>query len=127
MFGTDYDGEHITLQPEFCVVKHSTFCGTDMGLTFYIHADNAARLLPDTDGGKLTDAELCLLEATSGYKASYGGRKPRIDMMHNNGFSDDDIQIASDNLKSLKLLNKAGAITVSGRNARPDRDTFKKW
>jgi hypothetical protein len=36
----------VTLEPGKAVVRHSIFCGEDMGLTFYVHPDNAAKLLP---------------------------------------------------------------------------------
>lgn len=126
-FGIDYDGETITLKPGYAVVEHSIFCGKDMGLTFYIHTDNAGKFLPDSSGNDLTDAELCLLDATAGLKSSYGGRKPRIDMMKRNGFTDEQIEQAKQSLISKKMLNSRGAITTLGRNNRPERNKFKNY
>jgi hypothetical protein len=125
-FGIDFDGQTIQLKPGFAVLEHSIFCGKDHGYTFYLHADNAVLFLPaPTD--TLSRAELCLLAATSGLKSSYDGRKPRIDMMHNNGFSDSDIAAATESLKAKKMLNAAGAITTSGKNACPERSQFRQW
>ena len=115
-FGTDYNGESIALKPGFAVIEHSIFCGKDMGLTFHIHPDNAAKLLPQSDDS-LSESELCMLSATAGLKSSYGGRKPRVDMMHRYGFSDSDIVAATESLKGKKLLRGNGSITPAGRNA----------
>src|SRR5208282_5018879 len=38
------------------MVEHSMFCGKDMGLTFYVHPDSAAKLLPAT-GEPLTETQ----------------------------------------------------------------------
>jgi hypothetical protein len=35
----------IMLQPGYAVVLHSHFCGTDMGLTFFVHPANAGKFL----------------------------------------------------------------------------------
>lgn len=111
----------ITLQPGFAVVEHSIFCGKDMGLTFYVHPENAAKLLPAPV--ELTPHEKIVLEATASLKSSYGGRD-RYDMMRDQrdrdtgGFpSRHEWDVAKQSLISKGLLNKAGAITVAGRNA----------
>jgi hypothetical protein len=35
----------VQLEPGFCVVVHSIFCGKDCGLTVYVHPDNLPKLL----------------------------------------------------------------------------------
>lgn len=116
IFGTDYDGTNFPLKPDIAIVEHSIFCGKDMGLTFYVHPDNAAKLLPDQTDGNYSDAELCLLAATSRLKSSYAGRKPRIDMMHANNFDNVAIEQAKTALIEKGLLRKNGSITTKGRN-----------
>jgi hypothetical protein len=125
-FGIDLNGQGITLKPGYAVVEHSIFCGKDGGLTFYIHPDNAGKFLTHDDQ-ELSRAELCLLDATGGLKASYAGRKPRIEMMRVNGFGDSDIATARDSLIRKKLLRKNGSITPAGMNARPPHHQFKQW
>lgn len=39
------EGSTFDLPPGFVVVEHSHFCGKDMGLRFYVHPDNVAKLL----------------------------------------------------------------------------------
>lgn len=125
-FGPCADGESIAIKQGYAIIEHSYFCGKDMGLVFYIRSENAAKLLPEKIEG-LTDCELCLLDATAGLKSSYAGRKPRIEMMHANGFNDDQIHDARQSLIEKKLLRKNGSITVAGRNQRPPRDKFRQW
>lgn len=126
-FGNDYNGAQFDIKPGIVVIKHSVFCGKDMGLTFYVNPENAAKLLPDQSNGDLSDAELCLLDATAGLKSSYAGRKPRIEMMRANGFSMADIETAKQSLIGKKLLRGNGSITPAGRNACPERGKFKRW
>jgi hypothetical protein len=112
------------LNPGIAIVKHSIFCGSDMGLTFYVHPQNAAALLP-APSAELSEHEKIVLDATCSLKSSYGGRdryqlaccaypnsdqKPLI--------SRTEYSAAKDSLRVKGLLNKAGAVTVAGRNAR---------
>lgn len=123
----------IILQPGFAVVEHSIFCGKDMGLTFYVHPDNAAKLLP-APSAELTPYEKTVLEATCGKKSSYNGQD-RYDMARDDcryssyrksyGLTESEAfptreqwELAKDSLIAKGLLNKAGAVTVAGRNAR---------
>jgi hypothetical protein len=123
----------IVLRPGFAVVEHSIFCGKDMGLTFYVHPDNAAKLLP-APAAELSPYEKTVLEATIGKKSSYGGQD-RYDMAKSDcayssywkayGLSEGvpfptraQWQEAKDSLIAKGLLNKAGAVTTAGRNAR---------
>ena len=122
----------IELKPGFCVVEHSIFCGRDMGLTFYVHPDNAAKLLP-APVAELSAHEKIVLDATAGLKSSYMG-KDRFQMSSENSrfsrysstpFAEKGVHPTREQWDAAKalliskgLLNKAGAITVAGRNAR---------
>ena len=113
----------VTLSPEFLVVKHSMFQGKDLGLTFYVHPAIAAKMLPAPV--ELTDYEKLVLSATASYKSSYGGRDryqmARDDNRGNLFPTRDEWERCKTSLVAKGLLNKAGAITVAGRNAVPSR------
>lgn len=118
----------VSLKPGFVLIRHTMFCGKDMGLTFYLHPDNAAKLLP-APTAELTDHEKLVIDATCSYKSSYGG-KDRYEMARDNARyspkadlfpSRADWDAAKQSLISKGLLNKAGAVTIAGRNARPSR------
>jgi hypothetical protein len=145
------------------MVEHSMFCGKDMGLTFYVHPDSAAKLLPADSQPELNDTQKLVLEATGSLKASYNGKdryensKPYGSMSHaevearlvkveailsasgnvvlksgkrvadriaelkawTNFFpSREEWESAKAELITLGYLNKAGAITNKGMNAR---------
>jgi hypothetical protein len=122
----------IVLKPGYAVIRHSVFCGKDTGLTFYVHPSNAAAMLPASV--ELPGFEKMVLEATCALKASYGGRD-RYEMAKDNsrwehyraeyGLADGAAfptraqwDEAKASLIAKGLLNKAGAVTVKGRNAR---------
>jgi hypothetical protein len=117
----------ITLQPGIAVVNHSRFCGSDMGLTFYVHPSDAAPMLP-ASLATLTDAERHVL-ASMGFKSSYGG-KDRYQLQrdqvnppwsptseHKPFPTRDEWKDTIEALKARGYLNKAGVITSAGRNA----------
>lgn len=108
----------VTLEPGICVVEHTMFCGKDMGLTFHIRADDVASMLPPP-ADELTREQKIVLTATACYKASYGGRN-RFQMVTDGDrvtITQNQWDTAKQSLIELKMLNKAGAITVTGRNA----------
>jgi len=117
----------VTLRPGFAVVCRSTFCGRDHGLTFYVHPSDAAALLP-APAADLTAHETIVLHATCSFKASYNGRD-RYDMARQEhrytsraavAFpTREEWDAAKASLIARGYLNKAGAVTVAGRNARP--------
>jgi hypothetical protein len=119
----------IDLQPGFVVKRHSIFCGKDSGLTFYLHPQDAAPMLPTK--AELTDHESLVLNATIGFKSSYAG-KDRYQMMaerinpiwaprdERKPFpTREQWDAAKQSLIARGLLNKAGAVTPAGRNANP--------
>lgn len=113
----------VTLVPGIVVIEHSVFCGKDSGLTFYVHPDNATKLLP-APAAELSDFEKIVLKATRSYKSSYMGRdryqmaladrpRPSIGPFPTR----QDWETAKQSLMAKGLLNKAGAITTAGKNA----------
>jgi hypothetical protein len=117
----------VKLQPGFAVIEHSMFCGKDMGLRFYVHPENAAKLLP-APAAPLSAHERLVLDATCGLKSSYMG-KDRYEMSFDNvryrapeeraSFpTRSQWDAAKASLIGKGLLNRAGAVTVAGKNAR---------
>ena len=145
------------------MVVHSMFCGKDMGLTFHVHPDSAAKLLPAGGQQELTETQKIVLNATASLKSSYNGKdryenskpydsltraeiaqkltsielifaakgnvmlksgKMAVDRMEElkawtNLFpTRDEWDLAKAQLIAHGYLNKAGAITTKGRNAR---------
>lgn len=130
-FGGNQEGKSIDLKPGFMIREHSIFCGKDMGLTFHLLDVDAQKFLPAEE--ELTKPEKIVLAATAGLKASYGGIKNFrfVEASKDTGIELADWEAAKAALIERKLLNRAGAITVTGRNAigdtrlshmyRPDR------
>jgi len=130
----------IVLKPGYAVVRSCMFRGKDMGLTFYVHPDNANKLIA-APTVELTPYETTVLETICSKKSSYAG-KDRYEMAHDDcvewggkpnawgrkpyGLSDDSIPFPTraqwDEAKALLiskgLLNRSGAVTPAGRNAR---------
>ncbi len=112
----------IELNPSIVVVEHSIFCGKDMGLTFYVHPQAATKLLPPP-ATELSATEKLVLESR-GYKSSYMGKDRYQMMLANARYSNapfptrQEWTAAEQSLIGQGYLNKAGAITVKGRNAR---------
>ena len=115
-FGGPSSVLEMTLFPGMAVVEHSIFCGEDMGLTFYIHPEDAPFLLPAPT--KLSPEERIVCEYSIARKSSYVG-KDRCDMAMDDGKipSRQEWDKAKESCITKKLLNKAGAITPAGRNA----------
>lgn len=112
-------------RPGFAVVRHSIFCGKDMGLTFYLHPDNAAKFLPKVE--ELTRDEKIVLVATRSLKSSYAGIK---DYRFHEANRDTKItrerwDAAKSALIARRLLNSAGAITTEGKNAAGSGDLYQ--
>jgi len=116
-FGRDLDGSAIRLSPGNAIVKHTIFCGKDMGLTIFIHPDNAPKFLP-APSDDITIYEKIVLVATRSLKASYGGIKDFrfVEANKYTGITREQWDNAKTALINKGLLNKAGAITPNGRN-----------
>ena len=93
----DRKDQHIALRSGFAVIRHSIFCGRDMGLTFYVHPE---------------DIERKVLKIIKSYKSAY-----RVDEARRQGVSEAQYREAMVTLQAQDLLDKRGAITTKGKNA----------
>lgn len=102
------------------IVEHSYFCGRDMGITIYANQADLAPLLPEKT--ELTEDERIVLKYTRSLKPSYNGiSNYRFhEASRSTGITAERWEAAKANLIVTKCLNKAGAITVRGRNAIED-------
>ena len=119
--------------PIGCVlVEHSIFCGKDMGLTFHIRPENLNRIaLPEKP--KMTRMEALVLIYTKSLKSSYAGisnyrfheaKRDKKDL------TETEWESAKTSCISKGWLNKAGAITPTGRNTIGSLgfiQTFNAW
>lgn len=106
-----------TLPDGMAVVEHSISRGIDMGITIYVNAENLSKMLPAPN--ETTWAEKVVLSATRGLKSSYGGIKDYRfrEALSQTGITKAEWDAAKESLIQKKMLNKAGAIQNSGRNA----------
>ena len=116
MFDGQVIPKEITWRPGFIVIEHDIFCGTDMGITFVVHANDMKTFALPIGDDDLTLLEKAVLEIICGLISSY--RKEEAERYWKISMQEyaDTIEL----LKSKKLLNKAGAVTVDGRNKRPN-------
>lgn len=114
------------IKPGYAVIRHTISGGKDLGLTFYIHPDNASKLLP-APAAEMPAIQRLVLVATASLKSSYAG-KDRYQMamgeyhckqaLRGEAFpTRDQWECAKAELIAGGYLNKAGAITTKGRNA----------
>jgi hypothetical protein len=110
------------LPPGFVVVVH--VIGRYEHIEIHTAADNVTRLLPAPV--TLTEDEEIVLVATRSLKASYGGVSNYrfVEARRYTGIDLHRWETAKSSLIARTLLNKAGAITVEGRNACPSHDLF---
>lgn len=109
--------DSVTVPDGFVCVEHSYFCGRDGGLTFHVPQANSAGLLPAPV--ELSWTEQVVLYACRSLKSSYAGiPNYRLhEASRATGITGAEYDQAKASLIGRKLLNKAGAITVDGRNA----------
>lgn len=111
----------VTIKPGFAIVRHTVSQGKDLGITFFLHPENAAAMLPAPI--ELTPHEKIVLSATAQYKASYNGQdRYQMAIPYNRALLEqyptrEQWEAAKQSLIARGFLNKAGAITVKGRNA----------
>jgi hypothetical protein len=108
----------VTLRSGFAVVKHTLFSGRDLGLTFYIHPDNAAQLLPPSDD-EITPTERKVLAIIGKLKSSY-----RKEYFNRAGIKEPELEAIKASLIKRGYLTKIGAITPKGRNARGNETPY---
>jgi hypothetical protein len=99
------------------IVKHSIFMGKDSGITIFANESDLANMLPPKV--ELSKDEKTVLKYTASYKSSYAGIKNYRwhEANRDLGISLEEWEEAKEKLIEKKMLNKRGAITVSGRNA----------
>lgn len=114
------DAPTFNITPNMFVMAHSIFCGKDMGITFYVHPSRLPALLPAPSAALSRECRIVLC-ATRSLKSSYAGISNfRFHEAHSQtGITLADWERCKAELIGMGLLNKAGAITVSGRNAIP--------
>jgi len=109
--------DKVQLVPGLVCVEHTHFQGKDLGLTIKVHPENAPKLLPDNIN-TTTREEKIVLVATRSYKNTYGGRTNiRYKNAHREtGILPDEWETAKQSCINKGWLNKAGAITNTGKN-----------
>jgi hypothetical protein len=120
--GTPFDGLNFGAEslpaPGFMVVEHSIFCGKDVGLTFHVHPENAAKFLPAAATAELTWGQRVVLCATRSLKSSHNGRTRADAAVEETGITRAEWDEAKSLCISQGLLNAAGAATIAGKNAK---------
>jgi hypothetical protein len=123
------EGQTLPIVPGACVVQHTLFCGQDLGLRIYVHPCDLTPLLPPVVD--LSQLETAIIDATASFKSSYNG-KDRYSMARPeswsrtpfHGYSHDTFPsrevwaAAVSGLIAKGFLDKRGALTIKGRNAR---------
>jgi len=107
----------VSLLPGVVCVEHSYFCGKDMGITIYVHPENAPTLI--TEKKEITRDEKIVLVFTRTYRNTYAGRTNiRFhEATRSMKISLEQWNSAVKSLKDKKLLNAAGSITNEGKNS----------
>lgn len=117
VFESGRPNEIKTLPQGFVIVRHSIFCGKDMGIRIYANQGELTPLLPISTESVTLDEKI-VLYATRSLKNSYGGVSDC--RFHSAtravGITRERWEAAKTSLIERKLLNKAGAITADGRN-----------
>lgn len=105
------------IKPGFVVVIHR-YCGVREYVEIICHPANMPINLEDKRED-FTQDELCVLYFTRCYKASYGGLSNYRyhECKSFNGITSANWELAKTSLISRGLLNKAGALTISGKNS----------
>jgi hypothetical protein len=91
--------------------------GTDY-VTVYVRPENLTKMLPAPVA--LTEREAIVIEYTCSYKNTYGGRTNIrfAEASERTGITVEQWEVAKASCIVRGLLNKAGAVTDAGRNAR---------
>jgi hypothetical protein len=118
-------GELKSLPINCMLVEHTIFCGTDCGLTIYVNPENLNKFV--TGGDDLGLDHHIVLTATANLKSSYAGiSNYRFhEASRETGITAERWETAKSFLISNSYLNKAGAITDKGRNARKYNNLFE--
>lgn len=117
--------DRVKLPAGFVAVKHSRFCGHDMGLTFYVPAESSPMFItaPVED---VTEDQKIVLAYTRSRKSSYAGISDyRFHEATKKGITRDRWNAAKSECIARGWLNKAGAITNDGRNVIAQFDDWR--
>jgi len=109
------EGKEFEIPVGVVVVEHSMFCGKDMGLTFYIRAENASKLLPASNDSLSADQKI-VLAATCGLKSFARFDEAQAET----GIDRERYDTAIVDLIAGGYLRKNKSITPKGRNAIGD-------
>jgi hypothetical protein len=115
----------VSLVPGLVCVEHSFSCGKDMGITIMVHSENAPRLIDQTKP-ELSQDEKIVLCFTRSLKSSYAGiSNYRFhEASRAKGITLNQWETAKQSLIDKGLLNKAGALTIDGKNAAAGLDRY---
>ena len=102
----------VTLKPGFAILETGTFCGKDSGLRFYVHPNDAAPLLP-APSAAISDNAKRVLNVICAYISS-----ARNDEYRYLKLSASDVETAKAELFAVGFIDKRGAATIAGKNAR---------
>ena len=116
------EGAELEIPLGACVVRHSFFCGRDMGLTIYLNAEDMTPFLPKAD--TLSPLEMFVLHAAGHYKSSYNGRS-RYQMAYEDAQwrhqycpTTEEYNDAKQSLIIHGYLNRNGSLTIKGKNVK---------
>lgn len=101
------------------IVERAIVRGKEFGITFFIRSDEAdTGMLPIEPSDDLTDHEKIVLIASNSLKSSYAGIKNYrlYSASVQTGITSSEYENAKQSLIKKSLLNKAGAVTITGKN-----------
>ena len=109
------------LPVDLILIEHSIFCGKDMGLTFYVQAENITQYLPRSNND-LSKIEKAILIATSGLKNTYAGQTEirYKEVIKYFPLTFQEYRDLQNKLIQKGLLRSNYSITPEGRNAIVD-------
>jgi hypothetical protein len=99
--------------PGLVCVRHTYFCGKDMGITIMLHPSMMSQAFLPPAAPEMTDDEKSVLKVTCERKAGYGGVSRREYI----GMPVDRWDAALASLVSKGMIDKRKAVTPAGRNA----------
>lgn len=112
--------QHILPENIVCV-KHTIFCGKDLGITILAHPNNMNKLIGDgaINGLDLNRVELVVLSSTS-HKSSYSGVRHyrKYISVKYGGITQKEYEDGKTKLQEKGILDKRGALTILGKNIK---------
>jgi hypothetical protein len=104
----------VDVPPDVAIVRHAIYCGRDAGITIIVHPTTLNPGLLQAPA-ELTGDERTVLAATRAYKPGYGGDPEH--RRNQTSLTREEWDAAKASLVARGLLNRAGAITIAGKNA----------